>query len=74
VKGLFGEDVPGITKLRGTWMSFDGIDVMPTLHPSYVLRNGGDHGEHNKEVFMQVWSDLTAALKKIGREPPPKAK
>jgi DNA polymerase len=74
VKGLFGEEMTGITKLRGTWMTFDGIDVMPTLHPSYVLRKGGDHGEGDREVFMQVWSDLTAALKKIGREPPPKKK
>ena len=38
VKGLFGESMTGITKLRGTWLSFDGIDVMPTFHPSYLLR------------------------------------
>lgn len=72
VRGLFG--LEGITRLRGKWLSFDGIDVMPTLHPSYVLRKGGDYGEGDREVFMQVWSDLTAAMKKIGREPPPRKK
>lgn len=27
-----------ITKLRGTWQEFHGIRVMPTFHPSYLLR------------------------------------
>lgn len=29
----------GITKVRGTWMEYKGIKALPTLHPSYVLRN-----------------------------------
>lgn len=28
----------GITKIRGSWRMADGVPVMPTLHPSYVLR------------------------------------
>jgi uracil-DNA glycosylase len=27
-----------ITRIRGQWRQFDGIDVMPTYHPSYLLR------------------------------------
>lgn len=27
-----------ITKLRGNWQKFQGIKVMPTFHPSYLLR------------------------------------
>jgi DNA polymerase len=30
-------DTP-ITKLRGNWQKFKGIRVMPTFHPSYLLR------------------------------------
>lgn len=73
VKGLFGDGLDGITKLRGKWKTFDGIDVMPTFHPSYLLRQGGDSGDGAK-AYWDVWSDLAAALKKIGREPPPKQK
>jgi len=34
---LLKTDVP-ITKLRGSWQKFRGIRVMPTFHPSYLLR------------------------------------
>lgn len=71
-KGLFGDPNIAISKARGKWMSFDGIDVMPTYHPSYLLRQGGDSGTGDKEAYWQVWGDLTEALKKIGREPPKK--
>ena len=30
---------PGITSIRGRWFSHNGIPVMPTYHPSYILRN-----------------------------------
>lgn len=42
----------GITKLRGTWQEWAGIPVMPTYHPSYVLRR------YTKEVRTQVFEDL----------------
>ena len=29
----------GMTQLRGQWLSWDGRDVMPIFHPSYLLRN-----------------------------------
>lgn len=63
VKGLL--DVPtGITRLRGTWMMFEGIDLMPTFHPAYLLRN--------PPAKREVWEDLKAVLKHLGREPPPR--
>lgn len=61
VKGLV-ETRTGITKLRGTWLSFEGIDLMPTFHPAYLLRDG------SQKKF--VWADLQAVLRRIGREPP----
>lgn len=63
LKGLCG--VEGITKLRGTWRLYRGsIPVMPTYHPSYVLRNP------SPQVKREVWSDLREVLKQLGREPP----
>ena len=61
VKGLV-ETKTGITKLRGTWLSFEGIDLMPTFHPAYLLRDPS-----NKKY---VWNDLQEVLRRIGREPP----
>ncbi len=48
----------GITQLRGKWHSFRGIPVMPTYHPSYVLRNGGDSSPLKKDV----WHDIKMVL------------
>lgn len=62
VKGLFGEGVTGITKLRGTWMTFEGIDVMPTLHPAYLLRN--------PPAKKDVWEDMKSVLARLGRPVP----
>lgn len=59
-EGLLG--LNGITRLRGTWHSFEGIDVMPTFHPSYLLRKPG--AKHD------TWADLKAVLKHIGRPVP----
>jgi uracil-DNA glycosylase len=54
----------GITKLRGKWYSFQGIPVMPTYHPSFLLRNGGDAG--STPYKRDVWSDMKAVLEKLG--------
>lgn len=52
----------GITRLRGKWGEYSGIPVMPTFHPSYVLRNGGDRSPLRREV----WSDIQQVLQKLG--------
>ena len=38
VKGLIG-DKRGITKIRGTWIEWEGRMCMPIFHPAYLLRN-----------------------------------
>lgn len=45
----------GITKLRGTWFSWRGIDVMPMFHPSYLLRNQSARVGSPKH---QTWLDI----------------
>lgn len=61
VKGLLNEQI-GITKLRGNWRSFEGIDVMPTFHPAYLLRNASGKAP--------VWEDMKAVLKRLGKPIP----
>lgn len=50
----------GISKLRGHWESYRGIPLMPTYHPSYLLRN-----QSNAEK-RKVWEDLMAVMEKLG--------
>ncbi|OLD64975.1 MAG: hypothetical protein AUI47_03435 [Acidobacteria bacterium 13_1_40CM_2_68_5] len=50
-----------ITRLRGTFHEIDGIRVMPTFHPAYLLRNPA--------AKREVWDDMKkvmAELKKAG--------
>ncbi len=51
---LLGREV-AITRLRGTWQDYQGIPLMPTLHPAYVLR------QYTPENRRAVWHDLKAA-------------
>ena len=61
VRGLLG--LEGITKLRGKWLTFEGIHLMPTYHPAYLLRN--------PPAKKEVWIDLQEVLRFLGRAPPP---
>ena len=70
-KWICGVDA-GISRIRGTWQSWTppagascpSISVMPTYHPSYVLRT------YTRQVRAEVWSDLRAVLARIGRAVP----
>jgi len=53
------ETTTGITKLRGTWGTYNGIPVMPTYHPAYLLRN------YTTETRSQVWSDMKQVIEKL---------
>lgn len=64
LKGLLG--LTGIATLRGHWHSYEGIDLMPTFHPAYLLRN--------PPAKKEVWEDLQMVLKRLGRKPPPMKK
>jgi uracil-DNA glycosylase family 4 len=50
---LLGVDTP-ITRLRGTFQSWEGIPVMPTYHPAYLLREPGRKRE--------AWADLQQVM------------
>ncbi|MGQ9619094.1 MAG: uracil-DNA glycosylase [Candidatus Aminicenantia bacterium] len=64
---LYGKNIP-ITKIRGNWFEWRGFPVMPTFHPSYLLRNPA-----NKALRRLVWNDMKECIKKLGRETSEKA-
>ncbi len=61
VKGLIPDLKEGITRLRGKWLEYANIPLMPTFHPSYLLRNA------SVATKRLCWEDLLAALEKLGR-------
>jgi DNA polymerase len=46
--------------MRGQWHAWRGIKLLPTFHPSYVLRT------YTEEVRATVWGDLKKVLAEIG--------
>jgi DNA polymerase len=66
VQALLGTTL-GITKVRGSWKLYKGeIPVMPTYHPSYLLRPSPQQVEAKK----QAWEDLQAVMKQLGLSAP----
>jgi len=50
---LLGINEP-ITKIRGKWQKFRGIKVMPTFHPSYLLRSPKER--------RKTWDDMQQVM------------
>ena len=46
----------GITKLRGNWQNWRDIQVMPTYHPSFLLR------PYSQNAKRESWEDLKKVL------------
>jgi uracil-DNA glycosylase len=46
----------GITKLRGNWQKWRDMPVMPTYHPSFLLR------AYNVQAKREAWEDLKKVL------------
>ncbi len=49
----------GITSLRGNWKTYQGIPLMPTFHPAYLLRTPSD-----KKL---VWDDIKKVIAELGK-------
>jgi uracil-DNA glycosylase len=56
---LLKTDVP-ITVLRGKFHAYHGIQLMPTYHPAYLLRNAG--------AKKQVWEDVQKIMKALPQQ------
>lgn len=58
LEGLTGREQEGITKLRGRWFEHQGIPVIATFHPAYLLRNPA--------AKKPVWDDMQAVMQRLG--------
>jgi DNA polymerase len=60
VHGLLGYDPKRrMGDVRGNWGEFEGVPLMITFHPSYVLRNGS---QRTKRI---VWEDALQVMEKL---------
>ena len=59
MRALFGS-TETVGKLRSHWHDLQGIPVMPTFHPSYLIRN-----QSNTEK-RKVWEDLLQVMERLG--------
>lgn len=62
VKGIIPSEKRGITKIRGTWIEWEGRLCMPILHPAYLLRNPSR--EAGKPKWL-MWQDIQAVRAKL---------
>jgi len=60
-KALLGGDAP-ISALRGNWHSYQGVPLLPTFHPAYLLRSPERKG--------QAYQDLKALVRALEQGPP----
>ncbi|MBW4576832.1 MAG: uracil-DNA glycosylase [Aphanothece sp. CMT-3BRIN-NPC111] len=61
VRGITG-DKRGITKIRGTWIEWEGRLCMPIFHPAYLLRNPSREPGAPKWL---MWQDMQAVRDKL---------
>ncbi len=60
---FFLNETRGITSLRGKLSHYQDIKIMPTFHPSYLVRNEG-----NKELKKMVWEDMQKVMAVLGKK------
>jgi DNA polymerase len=47
-----------VSAARGQWLEYEGIRVMPTYHPAYLLRN--------PSAKKDVWTDMKQVMTELG--------
>jgi uracil-DNA glycosylase len=62
---LLRSDAP-ISKLRGAWREYEGIPLMPTYHPAFLLRT--------PSAKREVWNDLQQVMAELDRLGIPRAR
>ncbi|MCC5807067.1 MAG: uracil-DNA glycosylase [Opitutales bacterium] len=61
VDGLLGPDPKRkMGQVRGQWHEFSGIPLLPTFHPSYLLRND------TLRTKRMVWEDMMQVMERVG--------
>ena len=62
LRALLNDVTLGVTRLRGSRLDYRGIPLIPTFHPSFLLRN--------EAAKKPCWEDLKQVLAVLGRTPP----
>lgn len=52
------EKAYSITSVRGSWLEYNGIKLMPTYHPAYLLRT--------PTAKKDVWADMKKVMVELG--------
>jgi uracil-DNA glycosylase len=52
-------DPSPIGRLRGRWFQYEGVRLMPTFHPAYLLRSPNEKA--------RAWEDLQLVMKELGK-------
>jgi DNA polymerase len=52
-------DTSPVSRLRGRWFAYEGVKLMPTFHPAYLLRSPDEK--------KKAWDDLQLVMKELGR-------
>jgi DNA polymerase len=60
VQTLLRDPTP-ISRQRGRWRAYEGVKLMPTFHPAYLLRNPPEK--------KKAWEDLQLVMKELGKAP-----
>ena len=50
----------GISSVRGQWLDYNGVKVMPTYHPAYLLRT--------PSAKKEVWADMKKVIAELEGE------
>jgi len=50
----------GISSARGNWLEYNGVKVMPTYHPAYLLRT--------PSAKKEVWADMKKVMEELSTE------
>jgi uracil-DNA glycosylase len=58
------QDTTPISRQRGRWREYEGVKLMPTFHPAYLLRNPAEK--------KPAWEDLQLVMKEFGKSLPPR--
>jgi len=59
MEGLLGAVEP-MSRLRGRWHEFQGMPLMATYHPAYLLRN------QSLTEKRKVWDDMLLVMERVG--------
>jgi DNA polymerase len=57
-------DTTPVSRQRGKWREYEGVKLMPTFHPAYLLRNPAEK--------KPAWDDLQLVMREFGKSPTPR--